>query len=106
MDIATAHLIPVGSTLTDRYWTVPGHYGEGERFGSEEEALAFGIAEREASSQARALTIDFRWTVTFPARHELGLASGTDFVAGRTTYDTLDDARAHLARIRKFKTAA
>ena len=48
LDPVVASMIPVGATITRVYWTVPQHYTTGPEFDTEAEAIAAGLAEREA----------------------------------------------------------
>ena len=111
LDSATQ--IPVGATVTSARWQVPGPYGAGPEFDSQELALEHAIAAMRAAIARHAeahphpaaavplqqrITIDLRWTFSFPE------GGSTDLVIQRTTYDLLDDATEHLSRIYRFGT--
>lgn len=105
--------IPVGATLARSYWAVPGHYGYGDEFATEIEALAFAVAKREHEIAAGRIdtslgdihiTIDLRWNMTWTPNRAAGIvSSGSDFVAGRDTYKNLDDAKTALERKRRVE---
>lgn len=42
-------LVPVGSTIVDRYYTIPTHYTEGDRFDSWDEAVVEARRRYEAA---------------------------------------------------------
>ena len=105
--------IPAGATVTDATWHVAELYGPSLPFESERDAIAAGIADRadrELVNRAarypsegaaylplpERFSIDLRWRMEFPD------GGATEFTVRRTTYDTLADAREHLARIDYF----
>lgn len=100
--------IPVGATLARSYWAVPGHYGYGDEFDTEIEALEFAVVKREHEIAAGRIdtslgdlhiTIDLRWSMTWTPNPAAGVHSaGSDFVAGRDIYKNLDDAKTALER--------
>ena len=106
VDAVTASLAPVGATLTAATWHLAYHYGPGDPFDTERDALAHLIdqAEKRERDERDAegllpqgcLTLDLRWTLAHPD------GGGVGFTVSRTRYDSLDEAREHLARIDKY----
>lgn len=122
---AEAQSIPAGTTIERVYFVEPGDYGpsvDGVEHETYEAALASAIA-RKVAAQARhrahysdlsnedyvplpeRISVDCRWSMKQPRNPNNGI-SGRDTVASRTTYDTLDEAREHLARIRRYADSA
>lgn len=60
------------------------------------------IPERNYTALPRRVVIDCRWSMAYPVDRAKGGTSGADTVMSRTTYDTIDEAREHLARIRRY----
>jgi hypothetical protein len=95
--------IPVGSTITARYWTIPSNYTVGSNHATKTEALAVAIDELQARVNAHntrpenkncplpeRLWVDLRWEVAYPD------GGGVDTVAERFEYPDLASARQAL----------
>ena len=111
--ISTATLVPVGTTITAATWNVPTSYTEGVAFDTRELALIFAINEMVSAVEVHnefhfskpffvrlpeRITIDLRWTLSYPGGSE-------NLVAQRTEYASIADAREALALFRKFADA-
>lgn len=101
---------PVGATVTRVYWVVPGHYGpsaSGVEHDTEADAIREAIERAEQFVSAHPGTapdpvVDCRWTMKYPEGS--GPTSGIDCVMSRTTYEGVEQAREHLARIEKYRS--
>jgi hypothetical protein len=102
-----ASLIRVGATLTRVYWAAAENYVIGEPFATEADALRETITFRENRATyyrehgARPVaetpvTLELRWQMSLPG------SGAVDVAIARTIYETLTDAREHLARIEKY----
>lgn len=108
--------VPVGATVTATSWHVAHLYGPGTGHPTERAAIAAGLAEAEARvaqydgrhlPAVERFTIDLRWKMSWqqgsPDANGRSTAScGIEQTVSRVTYDTLADAREHLARIEKY----
>jgi hypothetical protein len=109
--LTNAPAIGAGAIISRAYWAVPTHYTRGAEYSTELEAIEAGLAyqgQLVAQSAAQpgnggisyipeTFSIDLRWDVAFPNR------GGTlDTIARRTTYETLEDAREHIARLKRL----
>lgn len=103
--------VPVGTTISRVYFCEPGHGGPVSKHGAFDtysQALTAAIAGKreELAKQPldslfpESITVDSRWVLTYPTP-----SGSRDVVAERTSYDSLADAEAHLARMIKFKVA-
>lgn len=96
--------IPQGATVTRTYWTVPQHGTIGDDFSTQGAAIRAAIERREAYLATlqpghfvpSTIYVDLRWGMQYPD------GGGVDLTMQRTTYDTLADARDHLARIQRY----
>lgn len=121
LDRVTATMIPPGATVKAVTWRLAHHYGPSvEAYATERDALAALIenAERRARDERDAegllpqgsMTIDLRWEMTWPllsrdANGRSVATVGSEFTVSRVSYDSLDEAREHLARIDKYAPA-
>lgn len=121
LDRVTASMIPPGAAIVEARWHLAHHYGPSvESYATERDALAALIenAEKRARDErdaegllpAGSMTIDLRWSVTYPpgavdANGHRTVSVGTEFTVSRLSYDSLDEAREHLARIDKYAPA-
>lgn len=85
-----------GDVIERVYYCTPGHgvmaqYGEHETY---QEALSAVLRERKPGPPK--VVVDTRWVVKHPG------GGGTDTVGTRTTYDNVDDAYDHVARLVKY----
>lgn len=100
--LSGAAMIPVGATITAATWHVAGLYGPSEPYATEAAAIADGIQKRQVGT----LTIDLRWTMKWDpasvdANGATSHASGVTQTVSRVTYDSIDHAREHLARLER-----
>lgn len=101
-----AAAIPLGATITRRYFCEPGHgaIARNGEFGTHRDALVMAIEAKKAALDAQprdgllseTIVIDVRWVMAFPD------GGSQDSLAERFTYDNLADAQAHVGRIDKF----
>lgn len=109
-----ASLIPAGTTVTATSWHVPGDYHVGAPHPDQASALAEAIAELQAKldrhnqmypnpdtrvPHPETVTIELRWSFQMPEGAKM------DVAVTRLTHDTLDQANAHLNRLRMFAPA-
>lgn len=100
--------IPQGATVARIYWTVPQHGTRGDEFPTQGAAIRAAVEQREtylATLQPgnfvpETIYVDLRWDMQYPD------GGGVDLTMQRTTYDTLADAKDHLARIKRFTPKA
>lgn len=103
-----------GTVIESVYFAVPGQATIGDHFETFEAALVEAIARRQKhvdDHNARNLgyphpervDVDCRWVLRNPLTPTGRPNGSTDTVAERTTYDTLDEARSHLALIEKYR---
>lgn len=106
LDAVVAKMVPAGATITAATWHVALHYGPGDPHPTERDGLAYLIDQAEKRERGErdaegllpegSLTLDLRWTMRYAD------GGGVETTVSRTTYDSLDEAREHLARIDKF----
>lgn len=112
--------IPAGATITKTSWHVAGTYGPGPEHPTEADAIHHAIERYYADKAAydvqqgagaaiwpytgRVPSVDLRWHLTWPqgapdANGRSTVASGIEQTVRRTTYESVEQAEAHLARI-------
>lgn len=95
--------IPAGARVTRSYWAIPTYYGTGSEHATEIEALEVAIARGEAHP-GNTVTIDLRWSMSWERHSDANPSVGQDFVASRSTYASLAEAKEALERLRRFSS--
>jgi hypothetical protein len=106
-DMAGA-IVP-GTVIERVYFAVPVHGTTGDPFDTMADALRAAIERGEEQASRRLLAehgikpvVDVRWFMRVPEGTKPNEGGSQDTVAERFTYDTIDEARQHLARIEKY----